>query len=352
MRKYIIARIIHCIPLLLGITFLSFLIIEMAPGDYFSTLQMNPQVSQATIQSMKERFGFGRPFVLPFITQHLPGVWESLPQGLQEAIAGIDSFVGRYLLWLWRIVTRLDFGESIAYRVDVLSLISSRAVNTIILSACSMIFTWALALPLGIYVAMRPGGIADKIFSFIAFFGISVPNFFLAFLLLYVAMKTGWLPAGGTISPYYEALDFWGKLWDRAIHLVIPVFVLGTAGMASLMRLMRGQILEIKNSEYVRTARAKGLPEFTVVMKHILKNALNPFITMAGYSLGALLGGAALVEAILGLQGLGQLMLQAVLSQDLYLVLGDLLMGTVLLIVGNLLADIALTLVDPRIKLD
>lgn len=352
MRKYIVARIIHFIPLLLGITFLSFLIIEMAPGDFFSTLQLNPQVSQETLQSMKERFGFGRQFALPYITDHFPGLWGSLPQKAQDTLIWIDSFIGRYLLWLWRVVTRLDFGESIAYRVDVLSLIASRAVNTIILSASSMLFTWMLALPIGIYVAMRPGGIADKIFSFIAFFGISVPNFFLAFLLLYVAMKTGWLPAGGTISPEYHALDFWGKVWDRMTHLIIPVFVLGTAGMASLMRLMRGQILEIKNSEYVRTARAKGLSEFNVVMKHILKNALNPFITMAGYSLGALLGGAALVEAILGLQGLGQLMLEAVRSQDLYLVLGDLLMGTVLLIVGNLLADIALTVVDPRIKLD
>jgi peptide/nickel transport system permease protein len=352
MRNYIISRIVHFAPLLIGITFLSFLIIEMAPGDFFSTLQLNPQISQETLQRMKEQFGFDRSFVLPYVIEYLPGLWGAFPEGLQENIKWVDSVIGRYLFWLWRILTRFDFGESIAYHIDVVSLIQSRAINTIILSACSMLFTWILALPLGIYVAMRPGGIVDKILSFIAFFGISIPSFFLAFLLRYVAMKTGWFPTGGTFSPEYGSLDFLGKIWDRSLHLAIPVFVLGTSGMASLMRLMRGQILEIKNSEYVRTARSKGLSEFKVVMKHILKNALNPFITMAGYTLGGLLGGAALVEAVLDLQGLGQLMLQAVRSQDLYVVLADLLMGTILLIVGNLLADIALTIVDPRIKLD
>ena len=177
----------------------------------------------------------------------------------------------------------------------------------------------------------------------------SVPNFFLAFLLMYGALATGWFPVGGTISIGYDGLTSWGKLLDRAHHLVLPVLVLGTSGMASLMRLMRANVLAIKRSDYVRTARAKGLPERLVVGKHILRNALNPFVTLAGYELGTLLGGAALVEAVMNLQGLGTLLLEAVRSLDIYLVMGSVLMGSVLLLIGNLLADVALTMVDPRI---
>jgi peptide/nickel transport system permease protein len=177
----------------------------------------------------------------------------------------------------------------------------------------------------------------------------SVPSFFLAFLLMYLALETGWFPVGGTTSLDYALLGPFEKLADRAAHLVLPVLVLGTSGMASLMRLMRSSILEIESADYVRTARAKGLPEWLVVGKHILRNALNPFITLAGYELGTLLGGAALVEAVMNLQGLGTLMLDAVRSLDLYLVMGSVLMGSVLLLLGNLLADVALTRVDPRI---
>jgi peptide/nickel transport system permease protein len=176
-----------------------------------------------------------------------------------------------------------------------------------------------------------------------------MPSFFLAFLLMYFALETGWFPVGGTTSFDYPLLGLFERIADRAAHLVLPVIVLGTSGMASLMRLMRSNILEIKNADYVRTARAKGLPEWRVVGKHILRNALNPFVTLAGYELGTLLGGAALVEAVMNLQGLGTLMLDAVRSLDLYLVMGSVLMSAVLLLLGNLLADMALTLVDPRI---
>jgi len=177
--------------------------------------------------------------------------------------------------------------------------------------------------------------------SFAAFFGMAIPNFFLAFLLMYLALQTGWFPVGGTTSLDYPLLGPFEKLADRAAHLVLPVIVLGLSGMASLMRLMRSNILEIQNADYVRTARAKGLPERVVIGKHVLRNALNPFVT--------LLGGAALVEAVMNLQGLGTLMLDAVRSLDLYLVMGSVLMGSVLLLLGNLLADVALTFVDPRI---
>jgi peptide/nickel transport system permease protein len=319
MAAYLLRRLLHMIPLLLGITCLAFLVIDLAPGDYFSTLRMNPTMSPEAIREMERQFGYGDPLLL------------------------------RYLKWLWRAL-HFDLGMSVAYRVAVLDLIGARAVNTLILAVASLAVTWTLAIPIGIIVALRPNSITDRVLSFVAFFGMSLPNFFLAFLLMFAALKTGWFPIGGTYSVDYGSLTAWGKATDRLAHLVLPTIVLGTAGMASLMRLMRGTFLEIAQAEFVRTARAKGLPERAVVLKHILRNALNPFVTLAGYELGTLLSGAALVEAVMNLQGLGSLMLEAVRSLDVYLVMGSVLMGSILLLLGNLLADLALTLVDPRIN--
>ena len=318
MSRFILRRLLQMIPLLVGITFLSFFVVALAPGDFFSTMRLNPSISPDLIRQMEIEFGYGQPLVV------------------------------RYLRWIWRVM-HLDLGVSIAYRVSVLDLIAARALNTVILAVASMVFTWALAIPIGTIVALRRGSVTDRTLSFLSFLGMSVPSFFLAFLLMYFALETGWFPVGGTTSFDYPLLSPFEQLADRAQHLVLPVIVLGTGGMASLMRLMRSNILEIQHAEYVRTARAKGLPEWRVVGKHILRNALNPFVTLAGYELGTLLGGAALVEAVMNLQGLGTLMLDAVRSLDLYLVMGSVLMSAVLLLLGNLLADIALTIVDPRI---
>jgi peptide/nickel transport system permease protein len=320
MLRFVARRLLQMVPLLVGITFLSFVVVDLAPGDFFSTLRLNPSISPDLIRQMEVEFGYGQPLLV------------------------------RYGRWAWRAL-HLDLGMSIAYRVAVVDLIASRALNTMILAVASMVFTWALAIPIGTIVALRRGSITDRALSFLSFLGMSVPSFFLAFLLMYLALETGWFPVGGTTSVDYPLLDPLEKIADRAAHLVLPVIVLGTSGMASLMRLMRSNILEIQHADYVRTARAKGLPEWRVVGKHILRNALNPFVTLAGYELGTLLGGAALVEAVMNLQGLGTLMLDAVRSLDVYLVMGSVLMSAVLLLLGNLMADVALTLVDPRIEL-
>jgi peptide/nickel transport system permease protein len=318
MARFLIKRLLNMIPLIVGITFISFLAMSLVPGDFLSSLRLNPKISPEVIKQMQAEFGLNQPLLV------------------------------RYGKWLWAVL-HLNLGMSLTYQVSVTSLIGARALNTIILSACAMVFAWTLAIPIGIIVAVRQNSIWDRVLSFLAFLGMSVPNFFLAFLMIYFALRTGWFPPGRTFSVYYPTLDMWGKIADRIDHLILPVFVLGVAGMAGLMRLMRSQILEIKNSDFVRTARAKGLSERIVIYKHVLRNALNPFVTMAGYSLGDLLGGAALVEAVMNLQGLGLLLLQAVRSLDIYLVMGSVLIGTVLLLVGNLLADIALVAVDPRV---
>ncbi len=318
MLGYLGRRLLQMIPLLIGITFLSFLIMNLAPGNFFTQLRMNPSISPELVRQLEQQFGYGEPLLV------------------------------QYAKWLWRVL-HLDLGMSVAYRVDVLDLIGMRAGNTLILAVSSLLVTWMLGIPTGIFIALRPNSWLDRSLSFTAFLFMSLPSFFLAFLLMYFALQTGWFPVGGTISVDYHQMDLWGKIADRARHLILPTLVLGTAGIASLMRLMRANILEIKEADFVRTARAKGLPESAVMGKHILRNALNPFITLAGAEMGELLGGAALVEAIMNLQGMGTLILEAVLRLDTYLVMGSILIGALMLLMGNLLADFALTLVDPRI---
>jgi peptide/nickel transport system permease protein len=318
MARFLVKRILIMIPLIAGITFISFCAMSLVPGNFVTNLAMNPQITPQVLKQMEAEFGLDQPLMI------------------------------RYFRWLWDVV-HLNLGVSLAYRVDVTGLIASRAFNTVILSLASMVLSWALAIPIGIIVAVRQNSMLDRVLSFLSFLGMSVPAFFLAFLAMDFALWTGWFPVGGSFSPDYASLDAWSKIADRINHLILPALVLGLAGMASLMRLMRSQILEIKNSDFVRTARAKGLPEHLVIYKHVLRNALNPFVTMAGYGLADLLGGAALVEAVMNLQGLGLLLLNAVRSLDVPLVMGSVLMGTVLLLAGNLLADIALVAVDPRV---
>jgi peptide/nickel transport system permease protein len=306
------------IPLIIGITFISFAAMSLVPGNFVTSLALDPRISPAVIKQMEAEFGLDQPLLI------------------------------RYVRWLWQVM-HLNLGVSLAYRVNVSSLIGSRAVNTVILALASMILSWVMAIPIGVIVAVRQNSVLDRFLSFASFLGMSVPAFFLAFLAMDFALWSGRFPVGGSFSPDYASLDAVNKVADRFNHLILPALVLGLAGMASLMRLMRSQILEIRNADFVRTARAKGLPEWIVMFKHVLRNALNPFVTIAGYSLADLLGGAALVEAVMNLQGLGLLLLNAVRSLDVPLVMGSVLMGAVLLLIGNLLADIALVMVDPRV---
>ncbi|HVN88394.1 MAG TPA: ABC transporter permease [Candidatus Binataceae bacterium] len=319
MVRFLIRRLLLMIPLIVGITFISFCAMSLVPGNFVSNLAMDPRIPPAVIKQMEAQFGVDRPLLV------------------------------RYFTWFWDVL-HLNLGVSFAYRVDVTNLIAARALNTVILSVASMLFSWLLAIPIGVVVAVRQNSILDRVLSFLSFLGMSVPAFFLAFLAMDFALRTGWFPVGGSFSPDYPNLDSWSKVADRINHLTLPASVLGLAGMASLMRLMRSQILDIKDEEFVRTARAKGLPERLVLFKHVLRNALNPFVTMAGYELAGLLSGAALVETVMNLQGLGLLLLQAVRSLDVPLVMGSVLMGTVLLLLGNLIADMALVAVDPRVN--
>ena len=319
MTTYIIRRIIISIPLLLAISFVAFMVFNLAPGNYFDTLKMNPQISEETIKQYEAQYHLDKPPIV------------------------------QYLYWLKNII-RLDFGFSFVKKQPVTKVIKSRLINTLILSLAAMLFTWLVAVPIGIYCAVHQYSWGDKIFSSLSFLGMSIPNFFLALLLLFLVSIVGILPLGGMMSSNYEQLSTLGKIWDILKHLVLPTVVIGTGAMAGLQRLMRGNMLEVLRAHYITTARAKGLPESRVIYRHALKNAINPMITIFGYQLSGLLSGAALTEIICSWPGLGSVMLEAVRSQDLFLVMGSMLMGGILLIFGNLIADVLLAWVDPRIQ--
>jgi peptide/nickel transport system permease protein len=318
--RFVLRRILQMIPLLVGITLISFAVMQLAPGDYLSQMRDDPRISQEAIEQMRRDYGLDRPWYV------------------------------QYLLWLGN-AARLNFGYSLAYHVPVTTLIGERMFNTFILSLASLVFAWSLAIPLGILAAVKRNSWIDRAISFFAFAGISFPGFFMALLLLLFAQRTGWFPIGGMRSTTWELLTPGGQVLDLLHHLALPALVLGTHGLAGIMRQMRGSILDTLRENYVIAARARGLPERWVILKHAARNAINPLVTVFGYSLAGLLSGAALVETVMSWPGLGRLILEAVQMRDLYLVMGSFLMGAVLLLLGNLVGDLLLALTDPRIKL-
>jgi len=324
MIRYIVRRLLLLGPLLVGITFVSWAAIQLAPGsgDYFQSLVLQyPQISPQTIAALRAEFGMDQP---PLV---------------------------QYLRWLWSIL-HLNFGLSFAYNVPVTWLIGSRALNTLLLSITSLVAAWAIAIPLGIYSAVHQYSVADGVANVSAFIAISVPSFFSALLLLYAAFWTHLLPLQGLTSVNYDSLSWGGKVLDVGWHLILPTIALGVFSVGGLMRYMRNNLLDILRADYLKTARAKGLAERRVILRHAVRNAINPLVTLFGFELGGLLSGAAFVENVLGYPGLGRLILEAVLKKDVFVVMGSLLLGSVLLILGNLTADILLAYVDPRIRYD
>ena len=321
MLRHVLRRLIQMIPLMLGITVLSFLIIQLSPGDFLAEIRLNPVVSQDTVDQMRANFGLDRPL-------HI-----------------------QYVRWLGNIV-RGDFGYSFAFQVPVLWLINSRLLNTLLLNVVALVIAWLIAVPVGIHAATHQYSPTDNLLSLGAYVGISTPTFFSGLLLLFAAFKTGWLPIGGMTSLDYPLLPWYGKVLDVSQHIIIPASVLAFLAVAGLMRQMRGNLLEVLRQDYVKTARAKGLAGRVVIYKHAVRNAINPLITIFGLELGGLLGGSAILENVVGWPGLGQLILDSVVRKDLYVVMGSLVIGGVTLVVGNLIADLLLVVSDPRIRYD
>jgi peptide/nickel transport system permease protein len=320
MLSFVIKRLLHLIPILLGVSLLTFLLMSMTPGDYYTQLSQNPQISPETLAKLRAE-------------QHLDKPW----------------FV-QYGYWLFNAASG-NLGYSVAYKTPVTGLIIGRLWNTFVLSFSALLVAWCVAVPLGIWAAVHRDSWVDRTCSLIAFVGLSIPDVLLALLALMFAAKTGWLPIGGLQSSISDYMTPWQQFTDRIHHLILPTLVLAVGDFTGIMRQMRSSLLETLRVEFVTTARAKGVAEGWVIYKHVLRNAINPLLTIFGYSLAGLLSGAFIVENIMAWPGLGRLTMEALSAKDYPLVVASVVMAAGLLVVGNFVADLLLAWSDPRIRL-
>ena len=322
MIKYTLKRLLMMIPSLVGITVVSFVVMHLAPGKPTDLMtDLNPQVTLEAKQRLVELYGLDKP--------------------IHE----------QYLNWLKRLV-RLDFGLSFSPdRRPVLDKILERLPVTLAINVGSMAIILLISLPIGIISAVKAGGIFDKVSTVVLFIGFAAPSFWVALLgMRWLGVDLGWLPISGLTSLNFDQLSFWGKVQDLAAHLALPLVISTIGGLAGLSRYMRSNMLEVIRQDYLTTARSKGLPERVVIGRHALRNALIPVITILGLSVPGLIGGSVIVESIFAIPGLGQLFYTAVMSRDYPLVMGGLVIGAVLTLVGNLLADLSYSWVDPRVR--
>ncbi|MDP3182977.1 MAG: ABC transporter permease [Desulfobaccales bacterium] len=322
MWLYLLKRLMLMFPMLLGITLISFMVIHLAPGtptDMQTTL--NPKASLEAQQRLKELYGLDKPLMVQY--------WD----------------------WLKRLAV-LDFGRSFSPdRRPVWDKIKERIGITISLNLASLTIILLVAIPIGVMAAVHPHSWFDRATTLLVFFGFAMPTFWLALLLImFFGVYLDWLPISGLTSLNYPHFPWWRKLQDLAAHTALPVLVAAFGGLAGMSRYMRGNMLEVIRQDYITTARAKGLPERTVIFKHALRNALLPVITILGLSVPGLIGGSVIFESIFAIPGMGQLFYGAVMARDYPLVMGELVIGALLTLAGNMLADVGYALVDPRIR--
>lgn len=315
---YILKRIVSSIPILFIVSLISFFLIRLSPVDPLAQLKLNPAISQETIESETKRLGLDKPIVV------------------------------QYFLWAKNFI-KGDMGYC-TDNTKVSTKIKARILNTLLLSICVIFFSWIIAIPLGVFAAVYYNSWFDKFLTVITSAGMAIPSFFFAILMLLFAQKTGWFPVGGLTSIDHSQMNLMYKFLDVVHHLILPVFVLTTISLCSLARQMRANLLDVLNSEYVKFAYAKGLSKRKVVIKHALRNAINPIITLLGFEFAGLLSGAALTEYVFQYPGLGKLILEAVMQSDINLVMASLMIGAIMLILGNLISDILLKLTDPRVR--
>ncbi len=322
MWTYIARRFLAVPPLLLAVSFLTYGLLYLAPGDYFTRLEEDPTITAEYMAQLRAQYGLD------------------------------GGMLVRYWHWLVNAV-QLDFGHSFRFDVPVFDLITERLLNTLMLSLASLILAWGLALPLGVLAGVHQGKAIDRVVGFISFIGLSIPRVFFSLLMVMLAAVTKWFPVGGMRDQiYWDTMTSWEQFLDVCHHLVLPSLVIGTTQMASYMRQMRAEMVETLSKDFVRTARAKGLAHWQVVYKHAFGNAVNPLVTLFGYSLASLLAGSFLVEIVFAWPGLARLTVDAVFAQDEPVVMASVIMAATMLVAGNLIADLMLAFIDPRIRLE
>jgi peptide/nickel transport system permease protein len=323
MSTYLIKRVLFMIPLLLGITVICFFVMRLAPGSPTDLqTQMNPKASAEMKERLMSMYELDKPI-------HV-----------------------QYWSWLKKL-GRGDLGTSFSSdHRPVSDKILERLPITILINFLSLLIIIAVAVPIGVLSAVHQDSLFDKVTAVFVFIGFAVPTFWLALLLMiFFGISLGWLPISGLRSLNYEYLSAWGQLVDLAKHLILPVFISAFGGLAGLSRYMRANMLEVIRQDYILTARAKGLSERQVIYKHALRNALLPAITILGLSVPGLIGGSVIFETIFAIPGMGQLFYMSVMARDYPTVMGILLIGAILTLVGNLIADLSYALADPRIRI-
>jgi len=325
--RFIGRRLLLFIPTLIAISIVTFVLIQLPPGDYVTSHlmeleQAGQEVTDELAQALRQRYGLDQPVVI------------------------------RYFKWIGNIILRGDFGYSMQWNRPVGELIWERVGWTVAISFATMLFTWLVAFPIGVYSATHQYSIFDYLFTLIGFIGQSVPNFLIALVLMWLGYQWFGLDLGGLFSEAFRDSPWsWAKLVDLVNHLWVPMIVLGTAGTAGLIRTLRANLLDEVRKPYVVTARAKGLPERRVIWKYPVRVAINPFISATAYMLPGLISGTTIVSVVLSLPTTGPMQLRALLSQDMYLAGSFLLILSTLTVLGTLISDILLAWVDPRIRL-
>lgn len=326
MLRYALWRIAFMIPITLVISVIVFTIIQLPPGDFITTMtarmsQNNESVDPAVMEALRARYGFDQPIYV------------------------------QYWRWISGILFHGDFGQSFDWNRPVAELVWGRTGLTLVVSIVTLLFIWILAFPIGIYSAIRQYSFGDYMATFFGFIGLAIPNFLLALILMYLTTQyLGWSP-GGLFSPeFINAQWSWARVADLMDHLWIPVIVLGTSGTASLIRIMRANLLDELGKPYVEMARARGLSEFRLLMKYPVRVALNPFVSTVGWILPNLVSGAVVTAIVLNLPLSGPLLLNALFAQDMYLAGAIIMLLSVLTLIGTLISDLLLAWLDPRVR--
>ncbi len=326
MLSYILRRLGLAIVTVLAISVISFAIIQLPPGDYVDAYVAQLQssgtlVTQDVITNLRAEYGLGQPIYV------------------------------QYGKWMGKLVHG-DLGESLQYKRPVTDVIGSRLALTMVVSLFALLLTWIIALPVGIYSAMRQYSFADYIFTFISFLGLAVPSFLLALIIMYFSFRYFGADIGGLFSSQYQTAPWsWAKVVNLLGHIPVPAIVLGLAGTAEAMRIMRANLLDEIRKPYVVTARAKGMTERQAILKYPVRVALNPFASTIGYSLPYIVSGSIIVSIVLSLPTVGPLLLNALQAQDMYLAGAIVLLLGALTVIGTFLSDLLLLWIDPRIRL-